>query len=229
MNQGELDRALAETAFEGTVEQLRALISLGADVNTTHTDTSALENAIDAHNLENVRHLVNAGANINQANGYDGSTPLIVAAHRGQTDIAEFLLNNGAEIEATDGGWHTALAGAAASGHLKMVVLLINRGADVNGKHIHQDSPLHRASYSGHFEVAKFLLAKGASVEGGQSGITPLHCAASGGHIALAALLLDNRAGLNTRDYFGRTPLAMAREQSQALIAEYLHKRGAVE
>ncbi len=51
-------------------------------------------------NLEEVKRLLAAGANVNA--DVDGSRPLIAAARNGLTEVVRFLLDIGANIDETD-------------------------------------------------------------------------------------------------------------------------------
>ncbi len=90
-------------------------------------------------NIEEVRLLVDLGANIEAKTYYGssslhvacGSTPLYVASRNGRIDIVKLLVNLGADIEAKTGyGW-TSLHSASCSGHIDIVKLLIYLDADV--------------------------------------------------------------------------------------------------
>lgn len=97
----------------------------------------------------------------------NGFTPLHLAAIHGHRGVAHALLDEGADIEATDGviGW-TPLHCAADNGRSRVVSLLLERGANVNA----QDgevgwTPLHLAAMRGHQRVVQVLLEKGADQE----------------------------------------------------------------
>ncbi|KAK3258908.1 hypothetical protein CYMTET_32069 [Cymbomonas tetramitiformis] len=62
--------------------------------------------------------------------GKDGQTPLICAAARGLSKIAELLLANGAEPNMTDKCGYTALHFAALKDDVAMIKVLIRGGAD---------------------------------------------------------------------------------------------------
>jgi bla regulator protein BlaR1 len=90
------------------------------------------------------------------------STPLIAAAHEGRIDVVRFLLDHGADINATSHGWN-ALVAAAHEGQLETVRLLLDRGADVNAAPSGQ-SALVAAAHEGRLDVVKLLVERGADV-----------------------------------------------------------------
>ena len=59
----------------------------------------------------------------------------------GQKEIAELLIDKGADVNASSGG-ETPLHEAALFGHKEIVELLIGKGADLNAKDEDGDTPL---------------------------------------------------------------------------------------
>ena len=85
--------------------------------------------AVRKRNIENVKELLDMGAQIDAVNKY-GRTPLLYAALNGHTDIVKLLLDRGAEVDARDEEGWAPLHYAALNGHTDIVRLLILRGAD---------------------------------------------------------------------------------------------------
>ena len=63
-----------------------------------------------------------------------GMTPHMYAAYNSHSNVAAFLVQKGADINAKDDDQSTALMYAAFSGSKATVELLIEKGADVNSK-----------------------------------------------------------------------------------------------
>ncbi|KAJ5187956.1 hypothetical protein N7472_006970 [Penicillium cf. griseofulvum] len=88
-------------------------------------------------NLDMVRLLLGLGADVNFINDKEYGTPLI-AACRGETSsipIAEFLLESGADINASEDSENVAfcaLGGALECENYDLCVILLNRSANVN-------------------------------------------------------------------------------------------------
>ena len=92
---------------------------------------------------------------------FQGFTPLLAAAHEGQTEVCEMLLDKGkAKIEEVGPDGSTALIMAAHKGHARTVALLLSKGARVDTG-VQGISALMRAVEDGHVEVCKLLLKTG--------------------------------------------------------------------
>ncbi len=98
-------KALWCAAYAGDIGAVDRLISEGVDVNVWDKyGRNALTLSAETGQLEIVRQLVAAGAWVDPFD--DGScfmTPLMSAAEKGHTDIAEFLLDHGADPTRTGG------------------------------------------------------------------------------------------------------------------------------
>ena len=148
--------------------------------------------ATRANNLDSVKVLLDAGADINQTSGY-GWSPLLVATQNRYYKLGAYLLEHGANPNLTNKGGWTPLYIATDNrniengdypvrkgdmDHLEFITLLLDKGADVNARV--KDSTetrtvftnqwldengataFFRASQSGDITLMKVLLAKGA-------------------------------------------------------------------
>ena len=86
------------------------------------------------------------------------NTPLMVAVGRSKlsTDIAEFLIKNGDDVNAKNNYNSTPLTIACESGNVKMVKLLVKYGADVNNPMTEYGSGPLLAADS--YEIEEFLI-----------------------------------------------------------------------
>jgi bla regulator protein blaR1 len=162
-------------------------------------DRALLESA-DEGDLDGMRELLDAGANINAVILGDGS-PLIVAAREGHVSAVTLLLERGADTNLGVAGDGNPLIMAAREGHAPIVELLLNHGARVDQVVPGDENALIQASGEGRLDVVKLLIARGANVNarvwaGGVLGRrngewrTPLSMAQRGGHRPVETLLL---------------------------------------
>jgi ankyrin repeat protein len=94
----------------------------------------------------------------------DGYPPLGLAIFFRQPDVAKFLIECGADVNAAaDNQQRVApLHAAAAVGDRETMKLLLERGADPNARQQVDFTPLHGAASRGDVEMAKMLIAHGA-------------------------------------------------------------------
>jgi len=126
-------------------------------------------------NLAAVRRRLAGGAEIDAAFiapgvPASGATPLHLAVLCDQREIAEFLINQGAnlDVRAKDEHGGTPLHWAAVLGRIAIARRLIEAGADVNSKDNHGFTPLDATNYDresekeAKLEIARLLQQKGA-------------------------------------------------------------------
>jgi len=95
-----------------------------------HGGDTALLFAARSGDLASATHLVAAGANVNDADGW-GVSATVLAAHSGFGELVAFLLAHGADPNAAAAGF-TALHAAIMHRNVAMVSALLARGADPN-------------------------------------------------------------------------------------------------
>ena len=156
-------------------------------------------------------------------------SPLMLAALHGHNDVAQLLLDIGAEPNLAGENGDRALFYAVLEGHLNVVQLLLNKGADVNMEDHFGNTPLHCAALMGHKHVAKLLLDRGAEPNmEDHYGTTPLIMAAQKGIKDMVQLLLDSGAEPNMAEHdTGMTTLHWAAWRGNKDVVQLLLNRGA--
>ncbi|KAK8220900.1 ankyrin repeat-containing domain protein [Phyllosticta capitalensis] len=162
-------------------------------------------------------------------------TPLFLAIFHGHYEVAEILLENGADprIPRLDG--ETALAKASESDNVQIIKLLIERGADVNSKAL--GSPLHRTAEFGRKDIAELLIKANAEMnarrENGATRTsrkfseTPLFLAVWFEKIDLVRLFLESGADPNIPREDGEKPLWTAVWRNREDMVQLLLEHGA--
>ncbi|XP_067324764.1 ankyrin-2 isoform X16 [Anolis sagrei] len=133
-----------------------------------------------------------------------GFTPLHIAAHYGNVNVATLLLNRGAVVDFTARNGITPLHVASKRGNTNMVKLLLDRGGQIDAKTRDGLTPLHCAARSGHDQAVELLLERGAPLLARtKNGLSPLHMAAQGDHVECVKHLLQHKAPVDdvTLDY----------------------------
>lgn len=117
-----------------------------------------LENGVDV----NCR-VLKAFTNKDMSEGMSG---LSLAINNCQLNVAEFLLDNGADTESADLFGCTAMHYAAVLGDIEAITLLIKYGAKVDSCDINENTPLINAMWrmGVEFPVVKALIENGADI-----------------------------------------------------------------
>jgi ankyrin repeat protein len=146
--------------------------------------------------LAEVQRLVNNGAPVDARDAL-GSTPLLDAAWAGNTAIAGFLIQHGADVNArhTEAG-SSPLQYAVLTSHIELVRLLLKAGARVAGDYRDGQSLLHVAAARGSVPIIDALLEDGkADVQAlDANGNTPVDSAVLHGQLAALETLLRHHA-----------------------------------
>ena len=192
-------------------------------------------------NLEKVRELVAAGADVNYRGNF-GNTPLGTAAYSGSPETLMFLLDAGADPNRPCYEDGSPIGMAAFEGHPDAVAVLLDRGADPNVDNPATGvTPLHSALVKGgdaSRSSVGLLLNAGADpnavtkkeVETNAfagkpytNAESPLHWAAAYGDEETVRLLIQGGAKVEFQDGRGETPLQWAgRHQRPHEIYELL-------
>lgn len=151
--------------------------------------------------------------------GKFGVTALMRAAYRGNTRIAELLLNVNANPNIVDIGGATALHLASREGKADMVRLLIKYNAFVDMADNDGWTPLMRAALAGHKEVVTNLIDAGADINAANTlGETPLMQAIQRRNQEIVKLLLDKGADPDERNTSGFSVLDIAKRKRDTVI-----------
>jgi len=217
-------KSLHQAAAEGDIEQVKSLISKGADVNAKDKrGKTPLHYASEKGHTDVSSLLISQGARINVTDAMAASTPLHYAARRGDKQTAELLLNKGADINAKNSFGMTPLFVAIRSttpGGKEVVELLAARGANAPA--------LQLAAYMGDMEKLKKCLQDGMDINSQEGfGCTALHAAADSGRKDIVEFLISKGAEVDPQDTEHLTPLYYAVTHNHEDIADVLLAKGA--
>ncbi|EWZ86326.1 hypothetical protein NW765_001371 [Fusarium oxysporum] len=129
--------------------------------------------AIRSGNQDAVRVLIRHGAKVEFETPW-GLNPLAVAAKYGHGNIAQIMIDNGAQVDHASAVWwpfyrrtckYTALSIAADGGYVETVRLLLANGADIEYENKMGEMAIFVAATAGHVEVMQLLVENGADIE----------------------------------------------------------------
>ncbi|HEX4595627.1 MAG TPA: ankyrin repeat domain-containing protein [Bryobacteraceae bacterium] len=158
------DTRLSDAAMQGDKDTVRSLLKQKIDVNAPQGDgTTALHWAAYRDDLDMVKLLLAAGANVQAATREGAITPLLMACQNGNAAMIETLLKAGADANAVKTNGTTPLMMAAASGSAEAVSALLRHRANVNAKEsAHGQTALMFAAALNRAAAIKVLMANGA-------------------------------------------------------------------
>ena len=163
--------------------------------------------------------MLSYGANPNTS---IGANPLLfVVAENGNLEIIKMLVENGAEVDATDSRDQTALQRASMKGHIAIVAYLLDHHANVH--HTDKDgvTAILLAAHAGFTGILQLLIDRGADPQRPSSkGWMPLHLCY--GHPETTNCLLKEGADVNSFGKYSHTPLYLAASQNHPEVVKVL-------
>ncbi|MFC0773397.1 ankyrin repeat domain-containing protein [Terrimonas alba] len=192
-------------------------------------DEKPLHLAAEYGQLDIVKLLVNAGANVNEKS--KGETALKRAIEQKKLDCAKFLLQAGTRINTGDEKEESLLFTAARYFDRDIFQELLNNKANVNVETWMDGPLLNYAVENENVDCINMLLKAGVNINAkDRNGKNALHiAAASDSKDAATIIQLLHKAGINMniKDDDGKTPLTIAIEELRESNSKLLQSLGA--
>lgn len=165
-----------------------------------------LESAVQMGHIETVRGLLDLSDDQGKrlididTKNEDGKTPLMIALEEKQEEIADLLIEKGADVNCEDDDG-SALIYAVTYNSKEMVEKLLEKDAEINYSKADGATALHFACDDGQLEIAKLLVKRGANIDAqNKYGKTPQMIAIDNNHNEIADLLREKGAGVNAKE-----------------------------
>ena len=218
-------------------ELVLALVEAGSNINAPWRGMrTPFMNVVKKGDNEMLEFFLEAGANVNERQGFSKETPLHAAAKEGLNDKVTILLEHGADPTiklSFFGGRKTAAQVAEENGHIAVVQTIARFSSDnqqkegIDARDSRGRTALHRAVRQSNLEEVASLLERGANPNvpnhGGQY---PLTISAHKGKTKIVKVLLDGGANPNIHDHRGRHPLTMAAHKGRTKVVKVLLEGG---
>ena len=197
--------ALHLAVGKGQAEVTRTLLAHGADANekSGQLEEPPVISAAVSGSIETVEALLEAGANLNEADTF-GGTALIQAARNGRSEMVLFLLNKGADGEIRN------KAGKKALGSLGTRCISVEAAHALNARGGYEQAEIQEALFglvtgpTSCLELVKFVIENGAKVNGQDDyGNTALIVSSMWGHVEVARYLLSSGADVRLKNRDG--------------------------
>ncbi len=236
----QINNLLFDAARKGCVRSLERLTAAGASrLARDREGDTAMSLAARNGRLAFIDALI-AGASTSERGQIDapdahGSSPLLLAAKSGRTDVAKRLIEAGADIAAIDASGQTALSAAAYADSAEIAALLLSHGAKADSVDRSGKGVICYAAARGSAQVVGKLIEAGVDANARyRADLTALMWAAGHDNATPAArvvetikMLLARGAKLDLTDDRGRDALMIASSLNHIDAARALREAGA--
>lgn len=244
---------LASVASAQNFEPLKVPSPLGDIVRNLEAGergpdgSSPLQWAVYDQDIEKVRKLIRAGADVNASNNY-GANAMQLAAEVAHVELLEMLLDAGADVDSPNPEGQTALMLVSRTGNIEAAELLIDHGATIDAREqFGNQTALMWAAARRHPVMMDLLIRHGADINARSAvrdynshvtaegrakrldsgGLTPLMYAVRENCLSCVQLLIENDVDLDMPDPDGVSPLLLAILNTNWDIAKTLIEAGA--
>lgn len=188
-----------------------------------------IHDAVEENNLAEIKIELKKGVNID-AFDEEGDTPLYLACESGFLEIANFLFENGADINICNSKNYRAIDIASIEGNFEIIEWLIEVGAKIIPEE-ERYNPLELAViYGNEPEIVRLLIKNGMDPtprEKRGKYYSCLHWANQENHFESLKAMVEMGADINFRNENGSTTLEQAAGQGNLKIVEFLIGVGA--
>jgi ankyrin repeat protein/L-ascorbate metabolism protein UlaG (beta-lactamase superfamily) len=187
-----------------------------------------IHDAVQQGNLTKTQSLIAKNPALLNSKTVTGSTPLHVAVMRGHKKLMEYLIGEGANIDALDKEGRTPLICAIMSRKADLAHTLVKRGADVTIKSKEGASAIVYTLFFGPQDLIEPILDHGQDVNERFIGeVTLMQGAAAMGNTNAMKILYERGADVNAISERGETALYFCVREGKTEIATWLFSHGA--
>lgn len=220
---------LHEAIRYGNLGIAKALLDSGANVNACdNLGKPPVMVIIPKESMMDTYHLLLAyKADLTQKDMFGDTVLHTVTMINVDKEIVEFLINNGADLNAKNKEGSTPLSIAVQKREVEIVKLLTDNGADIHTKNANGISPLFLALTSTP-EVLQAIVNEKNAITQDSEGNTPLHIALiNDASLSRVKYIVSQTGDVNIRNREGNSPLFITVLKNRKEVGELLLQKGA--
>ncbi|MGH1375675.1 MAG: ankyrin repeat domain-containing protein [Alphaproteobacteria bacterium] len=212
---------------------IKRFLSIGVDKKELQDQ---LFSALKERDFEAAKVAIKDGGNLSPiCDFHHRCQPLASAAEKGDIEMIQFLLDNGADPDGFNGYYDIALIYAMGANQEKAAKVLITSGADVNLPNAFGMTPFIGGIAMGNTEITELMIQHGAyldrsflvqnsSAPKGSKNMFPLQAAIKSGSPDMVQILLSHGADKTQRTQSGKTLLELAHDTKNPKIIAFFVK-----
>jgi ankyrin repeat protein/L-ascorbate metabolism protein UlaG (beta-lactamase superfamily) len=182
-----------------------------------------IHDAVQQGNLTKTQSLITKDPALLKSKTEDGRTPLHVAVMGGHKELMEYLIQEGANIDALDKDGRTPLLNAIMFKKQELAHILVEKGANVKIKCKEGANAIIYALFFGPEDLIEPILDNGQDVnEKYEGGVTIMQGAAAMGKKNAMNILFERGADVNAMSERGETALYFGVQAGKTEIVEWL-------
>lgn len=160
---GSHSNALFAALYRGHIDVARMLMDYGANIKAQSRLTGSAINIAITGGIDAVMFVLERDRNLYVVGGKYGNA-LQTCAASGNPEIANLLIQHGAQINGLQGHDKTALQVASRNGNFGMVQFLLAHDADIHEINAAGNTAIHEALEGGHINIANHLVEHAAAL-----------------------------------------------------------------
>ncbi len=211
---------------KGDIEALKGFWSQSISIYARGEFTrDAMNKAFGRRDMAFMDLLFEHGFEVDHALDVHGTSPLVLALRNKDSELVNYFLKRGANVNHVDEFGRTPIFAAVCTGDVGFVTLLEGHRAELRARTKQGQDLFWIAASAGRFPMMAYILSRGFDMDTRDAAnTTPLVNAAQRGALDVCRWLLEHGADKNARGMSKKTALEWANANKHQAVVELLEK-----